>query len=386
MSYYRVMETKKTCGGISDRLRPLPFYLLFASLAKRVVCIHWTRPFGLENYLTPPMYAAGRIVDWRCPADVPLDIASRDWYAPVNETFFVACYEKDYDLNCLEEEIKRMRTMNDKYAFLGLVGRTPDRVNLANNIFQLHTYADEVSMPYNWQFVDLMGDIFRVMFEPVLALTQSINETMTSLGLKENDYSSVHVRSRYPTAKSLKNIDLNGGLDFTDGGRWKKKLLPVINNSVSCANHIAINSIIYFSSDNHEVVRNAVSRDIPVGDGMQVRPVAIHRDKEPLHSEGANPGSQISDFFPLFEDLLIMGGGRCVAHGMGSFGAFAAGLTGNRCRAIHRKFNGKPLACPNDKTKIECTRNTELHEGKILFNAKSVREDLISSPHCDGLQ
>ena len=32
------------------------------------------------------------------------------------------------------------------------------------------------------------------------------------------------------------------------------------------------------------------------------------------------------DHYPVIEDLLIMGGSNCVAYGIGSFGAFRAGL------------------------------------------------------------
>ena len=59
-----------------------------------------------------------------------------------------------------------------------------------------------------------------------------------------------------------------------------------------------------------------------------------------------------SDFYSIFEDLLIMGGSRCVAHGIGSFGSFGAGLAGNRCRAIHRIHSGGSLKCPNDRVDI----------------------------------
>eukprot|EP00592_Proboscia_alata_P009173 CAMPEP_0194361030 /NCGR_PEP_ID=MMETSP0174-20130528/8533_1 /TAXON_ID=216777 /ORGANISM="Proboscia alata, Strain PI-D3" /LENGTH=520 /DNA_ID=CAMNT_0039132961 /DNA_START=155 /DNA_END=1717 /DNA_ORIENTATION=+ len=353
----------KPCGGISDRLRPLPFYLLHASLVPRVLCIHWTKPFGLENYLTPPMYAAGRTVDWRCPADIPLDITRK----------FGNCQS----VNCIEEDIKRMRSINDKYVSLYLGSNSEDRINYHNNLFQLHTYTHEAPIIIKWQFIDLTGDIFRVMFEPVLALTQSINDTMTSLGLKENEYASAHVRSRYPIKTALRKIDKQGGLDF---GYWKEYLLPIINNAVSCANHIAMNSTIYFSSDNNEVVNDTITRDIPVGGGMQVRPVAMHRDKEPLHSDGINPESQISDFFPMIEDLLIMGGGSCVAHGVGSFGAFGAGLSGNRCRSIHRGPN--VLACPNTRTEHGCESVTKFNKGKILFDSGLARHGLITSPRC----
>jgi len=44
-----------------------------------------------------------------------------------------------------------------------------------------------------------------------------------------------------------------------------------------------------------------------------------------------------------------MGGSACVAHGISSFGAFAAGLAGNRCRAFHRKPGGGTEKCPNGR-------------------------------------
>ena len=59
------------------------------------------------------------------------------------------------------------------------------------------------------------------------------------------------------------------------------------------------------------------------------------------------------DFYPLFEDLLIVGGSKCVALGIGSFGAFGAALAGNRCRALHRRPNGDILKCPNNRTNVE---------------------------------
>jgi hypothetical protein len=34
---------------------------------------------------------------------------------------------------------------------------------------------------------------------------------------------------------------------------------------------------------------------------------------------------------------------------MGSFGSFGAGLAGNNCRAVHRRYNGLPEKCPNDR-------------------------------------
>lgn len=52
------------CGGISDRLTPLPMALYLAYLNKRIFFISWNRPFGLEEYLEPPPSV---VLDWRMP-------------------------------------------------------------------------------------------------------------------------------------------------------------------------------------------------------------------------------------------------------------------------------------------------------------------------------
>jgi len=364
------------CGGVSDRLRPLPFYLLYASIVPRVLCIHWTKPFGLENYLVPPVDATGRVVDWRCPADAPSKYTE-------DASFIVHCTGgKAIDLDCLEQGIERMQKMKGKYVSLDLKEHSIERINAANFLFQSYTYAIKMPRITQWQFVDLMGDIFRVMFEPVPALAQSINKTMASLGLQENDYVSVHVRSRYPVRGIPTNLDKGGGLKLE--GYLKQTLVSISTNAINCANLLANSSTIYFASDSNDVVRDTITRDVPVDKGSHVRPVGIYRDKEPLHSAGSHPESQISDFFPIFEDLLIMGGSKCVAHGIGSFGAFGAGLSGNRCRAVHRMYNGKPQVCPNDRTDRVCFNTTHFYKGRMLFETEIDGEGLISSV-CDSM-
>eukprot|EP00957_Ditylum_brightwellii_P156351 11900726-Ditylum_brightwellii.AAC.1 len=53
-----------------------------------------------------------------------------------------------------------------------------------------------------------------------------------------------------------------------------------------------------------------------------------------------------------------MGGSKCIAHGIGSFGSFGAGLIGNECRAVHRIGNGNQEKCPNNRAdKNMCALN-----------------------------
>jgi len=378
---YVVLTCIGRCGGVSDRLRPLPFYLLYSSLVPRVLCIYWPKPFGLENYLKPPIDSAGRVVDWRCPLDVSKSFTNGN----KNRSFRVNCES----LKCHEESIQDMQKMKDKYAFLDLWTHSTERVNRANEIFQLHSYVDLMPQISQWQHIELMGDIFRVMFEPVPALAKNINYTMTSLRLKENEYVSVHVRSRYPVDKrsETKKLDKAGGLEFE--GRMKDYLRPIINNAVNCASLLVTNSTMFFVSDSHKVVLDTIARNVSVDGGTHVQPVGKKRHEEPLHSSGNFPDSQITDFFPLFEDLLIMGGSRCVAHGIGSFGAFGLALSGRRCGAVHRIWNGNPEPCPNDRIKNKWTDcvcySIYRYEGKMLFGSVIDGKKRIPAPQCSNV-
>ena len=129
-------------------------------------------------------------------------------------------------------------------------------------------------------------------------------------------------------------------------------MISLLQNAIECGHSLAPDLKILIISDHNEVTRYAIQNDFIIGkksEGVTVRPVAIERDKEPLHMEGNHSSKGVEEFYPVFEDLLIMGGSRCVTHGIGSFGSFGAGLSGNRCRAIHRKHDGPAIKCPNDR-------------------------------------
>eukprot|EP00553_Chaetoceros_curvisetus_P008027 CAMPEP_0204621464 /NCGR_PEP_ID=MMETSP0717-20131115/7160_1 /ASSEMBLY_ACC=CAM_ASM_000666 /TAXON_ID=230516 /ORGANISM="Chaetoceros curvisetus" /LENGTH=271 /DNA_ID=CAMNT_0051635869 /DNA_START=47 /DNA_END=863 /DNA_ORIENTATION=+ len=57
---------KDMCGGFSDRLRALPFFLLAGNVTRRAICIHWSKPYGLDEFFEPPPGG----IDWRCPKEV----------------------------------------------------------------------------------------------------------------------------------------------------------------------------------------------------------------------------------------------------------------------------------------------------------------------------
>ena len=57
------MASDAHCGGVSDRLKPLPFILRNAYYSKRLLLIYWNRPGPLEEFLLPPRGG----MDWRIP-------------------------------------------------------------------------------------------------------------------------------------------------------------------------------------------------------------------------------------------------------------------------------------------------------------------------------
>ncbi len=361
---------KDDCGGLSDRFRALPFYLFVAKYTRRVLCIHWVKNFGLQEFLQPIPDVG---IEWRCPAELNhgfYDLNRGSKKQKIKMWKFAHCHNMEIPMaTCFEGDIGKANALfRGKYATVGMVSREPERINKVNLLVQRHSYGGAMAgdgayyMPgiYNWQHAEMIGDIFRVMFEPILPLAKRINATMSNLGLVENEFISVHVRIRYPTSKLRAivghlDFDKDGGLDFQNKA-VKSYAVDIINNALECGHMLAPDlKKIFFVSDHNEATRFATTNEFTlgkrkntVGNEVTLRPLGIDRNKEPLHMEG-NHSSNAIDFFPVFEDLLIMGGSRCVSHGIGSFGSFGAALSsGNKCRAIHRRFTGRKLECPNE--------------------------------------
>jgi len=159
------------------------------------------------------------------------------------------------------------------------------------------------------------------MFEPVKPLAIRINETMAELGLTESKYSSVHTRCRYPVYPVArhdgKKVDKEGGMHFVN--ETKKALIEIMENGVNCVQLLSPGLPIYFASDHDDATRYMITHDVAVDGGRTVRPVGIDRNEEPLHmgNEEYNNNRKAIEYYSVFEDLLIMGGSKCVSHGVG---------------------------------------------------------------------
>jgi hypothetical protein len=372
------------CGGFSDRIRAIPFYLLLASKVDRVLCIYWSKPFGLEHLLTPPMGG----MDWRCPAefDTKVDKFSSSYFQKKFQHYrLFGNHKKDKPvLKEVETVISEMKRNKDAYASIGLLDQDFAKITKLNNLFNLYSYRGRYPVNSKWFHVDLSEHVYRVMFEPVEPIAQMINATMARLGLVENNYTSVHVRARYPTKRMMEMVGKQT-VQFHDKGRnninfegeLKKYLVGVANNALECGSLLEPGNKIFFSSDNVDLNKFILGRPFlskgtngstqwyhPMGaERAEIKHLAAH-----VHHEGVDR----SEFYPIVEDLFIMGGGRCVSHGIGSFGAFAAGLSGNRCRAIHRNYKGVVQKCPNPRSDIILGNVTN---DELLFDDEVLDDD-----------
>ena len=350
------------CGGTSDRLRALPYWLLMARLTRRVLTIHWTKPHDLSEFLVPPQGG----LDWRSVPEfrgmIRHDRISKFQGNDELPFFFGGRACGDYvtvETCTIETILPRLeKEASDKqFIIMGFPGNQPHQVINDGNMFaQQFSYKDKYPELSQWAYSDIFGDIFRVMFEPVPVLSDAINKTMVSLGLQEGKFVSTHVRARYPAANmpitknDRKKLDKGGG--FVVEGRLKDYILNVVTNAITCGNILAPDLLMFFASDSHvasDLANESKVKSVSGDDTVDL--VTVKRTEEPLHIDRDDgwPGSKPSDFFSGFEDLLIMGGSKCVAHGIGSFGSFGAGLIDNKCKAIHRKYNGVRVRCPNDR-------------------------------------
>jgi hypothetical protein len=296
-SKYLVMECLEShdrCGGLSDRLRPIPTLLLIAAKSQRLLLIRWTRPFPLEEYLIPTSDG----IDWRVPK----------WLAP-----YLEGQENHGTLTAIISNSKKNK----------IVLRT---------IYQSHTYGTEY---YNDNiesgsvtFEEGYHDTFNALFKPSPSLAQELESNMKNLGLVPGEYSAAHFRALYGRTYRAYN-----------------ETIRVAVNAVNCASELKPGGKVFFAADNKvaiDYVREYASKqNLPI--------VSLSHEDEPLHLDKAANWSQRvpSDYYSTFIDLFLLGQSRCLAYSNGGFGTFGLLLSFNYTCSV-RYFGRRILKeCPH---------------------------------------
>jgi len=307
------------CGGASDRLQDMPYNMKVANETNRVLLVRWEKPAALENFLVPP--ANG--IDWTIDDELLAWMREDD----DNGNFNLKGKESD-----------------DKKRFVSTIRR-----DSAAPIFRQYEINEVGHKIYH--------EIFRLTFAPSRQLADRVHETMELLGLAPGRFSSVHLRVKYP----VRGVDERS---FTFE-KHRHQIVEWATNAVNCAAELHPNSTIYVSSDSNDTVgylleeshfaRHYIDATVHKKHPLVVKLVA--RDYSNGNEHVAFSDNVEADgFMSVFEDMMIMGMGKCVAHGVGGYGRLAAALSGGECVMAHRGRRSRTcsnaLAKTQDKDKI----------------------------------
>lgn len=134
------------CGGLSDRLKPVPLLVLAANISQRILFIHWDRPVALEEFLVPPDNG----IQWRVPT----------WMDQHMHDITKALVPRASQL--LSKVMNANQFMIHSHLHDARGGMT-----------QYEEYFNNTS-----EFYDIFHDLFRLFFEPSKPLQYAMEEKL----------------------------------------------------------------------------------------------------------------------------------------------------------------------------------------------------------------
>ncbi|CAB9510304.1 expressed unknown protein [Seminavis robusta] len=316
---YLVMVARRgeRAGGLTDRLKPLPFFLKVAARTNRILLIYWNKPFALEHYLLPPQGG----LDWRVP---------------------------HYMVDAVLAKPAR--------------GRKQDIVRLANATgagMQVMICEMQAS-DYGQEWYDenpLNGDeqqharlqMFRHMwhwvFTPAPPVAERVKDNFDKLGIRPGEYASAHIRAVYAVKE-----------------RSEKDMTRRTHHAMNCISMLRPGGPFFVASDTAFAVKAAME----YGRSKNVTVVATTNNgayqKQPLHLDMydvSDPSLVPEDFYDAFVDLYLLGSTRCVAHGQGSFGHWGYLLGYNSTCEIRHHRGPKCFWTPASKTTTNQTDSSQ---------------------------
>jgi hypothetical protein len=284
---YTCLQSDVSCGGLSDRIKSLPYFLLLAAKSKRIFLIYWNRPCRLEEFWIPPLDG----LDWTTP----------EWL--VNKLVH-------------DRRIPLATTHSNILHHVANSGNTPTPI-LTVRLQDQHGGSDY----YNAQQLGAEGPrafrrSFRALvdkcFVPTPPLARAIHLAMARLQLVPGQYTAAHFRAKYNEIHPLSN----------------KIVKSLARNAINCASELrrSVEEPIFFASDS-QVAMQSVSeyREITSRPIVMSSSNTLH---EPLHLDKATSTSP-SDYYTIFVDLFVLSNANCIAHGQGGYGRLAVLLSHN---------------------------------------------------------
>jgi hypothetical protein len=309
----RCLATDQTCGGASDRLKPLPILIKLAAQSKRLFFVYWSRPCMLEEFLVP---VPGGL-NWTVP----------EWLVPELNGAKSRLYTK-VSLIISRIQSTCFLRLSPVYVIMQ-VTTVATGVNRSNLIVCARVQDQHGgSEIYN----KLEGDrayrkvyrsLFHILFAPSQPVAASLQQEMNDAGLVSGAYAAAHLRTAYG------NHPLQ-----------PRQIRRASVNAINCASHLRPGGPIYFASDSREATKGVErwqkQQDKPV--------VMIVPDAESLHLDKA-ASQRPSDYYNIFVDLYLLANADCISHGQGGFGRFGVLLSRNASCFFKYFAEGQYVSC-----------------------------------------
>ena len=328
----RCFSFDRKCGGLADRLLPLPYLLQVAHNTSRVLLIHFQKPAPLEEYLVPPREGG---IDWRIP---PWLVRSFNFSGDSRR--YKTTSNLEWHANNPNETV--IQSIFQSYHY--------GSQNYEENRLQMAAVAGGNSEEEP-TFRQVVRDVWRVMFTPVLPIQKLIQQELSSLGVQPGHYAAIHCRVMYAVVE-----------------RDPQEIKVVTENAVHCASELyADDGPFFISSDSPESIRMALAYGKQLANqsgpfSNERHPIVVARSaaKAPLHfgfipsSAGSKKDPKkvdfkavpyiASDYYDTYVDLYLMAMAECVTHGVGGYGKLASYLSYNETCSSHH-FKKKMRVC-----------------------------------------
>ena len=338
-------ESFRSCGGISDRLKPLPLLVWEAHQHQRILLIWWERPNTLEEWLIPPNHKDGGI-DWTVPLFLKEEILKAQpmlLSGTVNNWAQGKALRKGaigknaivYHIQTADGGEKDYLEEQTLYANRSLPIAKSDTLIVSGSDSSASSNSPVVGSSYQ----DVSHHLFRRFFTPAPRLAALLSSKMEQHNLVPNEYTAVHLRALYGDRKD----------------RDMQETLELAVLGVNCASNMFPGAPVFFASDTSFAVDSAhaygklhglpivsleFKDDIEATSSTNLTSInfsnnPIHLDKDP---DWKNRSASAYD--STFVDLYMLAQSRCVAFSNGGYGTFGSLLSyDSKCKM--RFFKGK---------------------------------------------
>ena len=272
-----------SCGDLSDRLRPMPFYVLLAAETNRILLISWEKPAPLEDFLMPPRGG----VDWRTPS------------------YMVDSLREKGETAVSLKQLRKLALGTER--IVKFVASGHDSGSQYYNAHALSS-GDVVSDPFQHEY----RDCWHALFTPVRKVVRLIEYEMDTLDLYPEDFIAAYLGANYT---------------MDDVGRDKRLVANWTRNALNCASNLRPDGPYLFVSDTEQAKLVAIQY------GKQKEATVVARMNGHSYENHRFDGDdwttkRASDYYPAFVDLYMMSMASCYSYNVGLLAQWANLISG----------------------------------------------------------